>query len=53
MAPLLVVSNFRYLQNSASDGVKTWFLGDKWLYFQIRLLSFEDIGNWRPSKNAP
>jgi len=49
----LVVSNYRYLQNSASDGAKTWFLGEKSLYFQSCLLSFEDIENRRPPKDAP
>jgi len=53
MAHLLEVSNFRYLQNSASDGAKTWFLGEKSLYFQSRLLSFEDIENLRPPNDAP
>jgi len=53
MAKLLVVSNFRYLQNSASNGAKTWFLGEKSLYFQTCLLSFEDIENPRQPKVAP
>jgi len=52
-AHLLVVSNVRYLQNSASNGAKTSFLGEKSLYFQSRLLSFEDIKNRRPPKDAP
>jgi len=53
MAHLLVVSNFRYLQNLASDGAKPWVFSEKSLYFQSRLLSFEDIGNRRPPKDAP
>jgi len=52
MAHHLVVSNFQYLQNVASDGAKTWFLGEKSLYFQSRLLSFEDIENRRPPRDA-
>jgi len=31
---------------------KHGFFGEKSLYFQRRLLSFEDIGNRRPSKDA-
>jgi hypothetical protein len=27
-------------------------LGQKWLYFQSRLLSFKDIEHWRPPKDA-
>jgi len=53
MALLFVVSKCRYLQNSASDGAKTCFLGDKSLYFQSHMLSFEDIEKWRPPKDAP
>jgi len=53
MAQLLVVSKFRYLQNSASDGAKTWFLAEKSLYFQSCLLTLEDIENRRPPKDAP
>jgi hypothetical protein len=53
MAQLLVVSSLLYLQNSASDGAKTSFLGEKSLYFQSRLLSFEDIENRRLPKDAP
>jgi len=53
MAHLLVISNFQYLQNSASDDATTWFLGEKCLYFQSRLLSFEDIENRRQPKDAP
>jgi hypothetical protein len=53
MAHLLVVSDFRYLQNSASDGAKTWILGEESPYFQSHLLSFEDIKNRRPPTDAP
>jgi len=53
MAHRLVVSNFQYLQNSASTGAKTWFLGTKSQYFQSRLLRFEDIKNRRPANDAP
>jgi len=49
----LVVSNFRYLQNSPSDGAKAWFLGEKSLNFRSCLLSFEDIENWRLPIDAP
>jgi len=53
MAHLLVVSDVWYLQNSASGGAKTLRSDQKWLYFQRRLLSFEDIEHWRPPKDAP
>jgi len=53
MTLLLVVSNFRYLRNSASDGAKSCFLGEKSVYFQSRLLSFKDIANRTPPKDAP
>jgi len=53
MPHLLVVSNFRYLQNSASEGAKHGFLAKKSLYFQSHLLSFEDIENGRPPNDAP
>jgi len=53
MAYHLVVCNFQYLPNSASDGAKTLFLGEKSRYFQSHLLSFEDIENWRPPNDAP
>jgi uncharacterized protein (DUF2461 family) len=53
MAHLLAVSDFSYLQNLASDGAKTWFFDEKSLYFQSRMLSFEDMENWRQPKDAP
>jgi hypothetical protein len=53
MAQRLLVSNLRYLQNSASDGAKTSFLGEKSLYVQSHLLSFDDIENRRLPKDAP
>ena len=53
MARLVVGSDFRYHQNSASGGAKTSFLDQKWLYFQIHLLSFKDIKHWRPPEDAP
>ena len=53
MTHRLVVSDFRYLQNSASGCAKTSFSDQKWLYFQSRLLSFKDIEHWRPPNNAP
>jgi hypothetical protein len=53
MAHLLVVSHFPYLQNSTSDTAKTWLLAEKSLYFQSRLLSFEDMENRRLPKGAP
>jgi len=53
MAHLLVVSDVRYLQNSASSGAKTSFSDHKWLYFQSCLLSFKDMEHWRQPKDAP
>jgi len=53
IAHRFVVSNYRYSQNLASDGPKTWILGEKSLYFQSHLLSFEDIENRRPPNDAP
>jgi len=53
MAHLLVVSDVRYLQNWASDGVKTWIFGEKSLYFQSHLHKFGDIRNRRPRNDAP
>jgi len=53
VAHLLAVSDFRYLENSASGGPKTSFLGQKWLYFWSCLLSFKDIEHRRPPKDAP
>jgi len=53
MAHLLVDSDFRYLQTSASGGSKTSFSGQKWLYFQSCLLRFKDIEHWRAPKDAP
>jgi len=53
MAHHLVVSNLQHLQNSASDGAKTWFLVENSLYYQSRLLSFEDRENPRLPKDAP
>jgi hypothetical protein len=53
MAHLLVVANFRYLRNSASDGAKSWIFGGKSLYFQSHVLSFEDIKTRRSLKDAP
>jgi hypothetical protein len=53
MAHLLGVTNFQYLQNSASGGAKTSFSDQKWLYFQSHLLSIKDITHWRPPKDAP
>jgi len=53
MAHLFVISNFGYLQNLASNGAKTSFFGQKSLYFQSRLLSFEDIKNQRPPNDVP
>jgi hypothetical protein len=52
MAHLLVVSDFRYLQYSASGDAETLFSDQKWLYFQSRLLSFRDIKHWRAAKDA-
>jgi len=53
MAHLLEVSDFRYLQNSASADAKTSFSDQKWLYFQNRLLSFKDIEHLRAPNDAP
>jgi len=53
LAHLLVDSDFRYLETSASGGSKTSFSGQKWPYFQTRLLSFKDIEHWRGPKDAP
>jgi len=53
MAHLLVVSDIQYLQNSASNGAKAWFLGAKSQYFGSRLLRFEDIENRRPPEDVP
>jgi len=53
MAHLLVDSDCRYLQTSASGGSKTSFSDQKLLYFQSRLLSFKDIEHWRAPKDAP
>jgi len=50
---LLLVSKCGYLQNLAGNGAKTSFLGEKSLYFQICLLSFEDIKNRRPPQDVP
>ena len=52
-AHLLAVSDFRYLQISASGGSKSSFLPQKWSYSQRSLLSFKDIKNRKPPKDAP
>jgi len=52
VAQLLVVSDLRYLQNSASGGVKTSFSDQKWQYFQSPLLRCKDMEYWRPPKDA-
>jgi hypothetical protein len=49
----LVVSDFRYLENSASGGAKTPFWSQKCLYIQSHLLSFKDIEHWKATKDPP
>jgi len=53
MAHLLVVFDFRYLQNSASGFESTVIFCTKTMFLNHRLPSFEDIGNWRPPNAAP
>jgi len=52
-AHLLVVSNFRYLQNSASCFEIIAIFGPKTSFLGYRLLRFEDIQNLRLPKDAP
>jgi len=53
MAHLLVVSDFRYIQISASSFDNTVILRPKTMFLHQSLPSFEDIDNWRPPKDAP
>ena len=53
IAPLLVVSNVRYLWNLASNFENRVIIGPKTMFFRHCLLSFDDIDNWRPPKDAP
>jgi len=53
MVHLLVVSDFQYLQNSASGFEYTVIFRAKTMFLHHRLLSFEDIENLRPPKDAP
>jgi len=52
MAHLLVVSNFRYLQNSASGFEITVIFRPKTMFLHHWLLSFEDIKNRRLQRDA-
>jgi len=49
----LVVSDFRYLQNSASCFEIIAIFGPKTRFLGYRLLRFEDIENQRRPKDAP
>jgi hypothetical protein len=53
MAHLLVVSDFRYLQISASCFEIIAIVGPETRFLYYRLLTFEDIENPRPPKDAP
>jgi len=53
MAHLLVASDFRYLQNSASGFENIVIFRPKCMFLHHRLPSFEDIENWRRPKDAP
>jgi hypothetical protein len=53
MVHLLVVSDFRYLQNSASGFAITVIFRPKSMFLHHRLPSFEDIEKWRLPKDAP
>jgi len=53
MAHLFVVSDFRYLENSASGFENTVIFRPKTMFLHHRLPSFEDIENWRRSNEAP
>jgi len=50
---LLAVSDFAYLNNSASGFEKGAILGPKMRFLPNRLLNFHDIDNRRTSKDAP
>jgi hypothetical protein len=52
MAHLLVVSNVQYLSNSASGFEYTVIFGLKKMFLRNCFLSFEDINNRRPPKDA-
>jgi hypothetical protein len=52
MAHLLVVSDFWYLQNSASGFESTVILRSKSMFLHHRLPSFDDMEHWRPPKDA-
>jgi len=48
MAHLLVISDFRYLQNSASGFENTEIFRPKTMFLHHPLPSFEDIEIWKP-----
>jgi hypothetical protein len=53
MTHLFVVSDFQYLQNSASSFENTVIFRPKTMFLRHRLPSFEDIKHQRPPKDAP
>jgi hypothetical protein len=53
MAHLLVVSDFRYLQNSASGFENRVIFRTKTMFLHNHLPSFEDMENRRSPKGAP